>query len=115
MLHGVLYKNGKCLIPHVLRTERWPERMRGLLGHAPLRQGEGLLIAPCNSVHTLAMRYDIDVLFLTLERDVIKLSRALRPWRATGAWQAASVLELLAGETDRLGICIGDRLEWRTT
>lgn len=115
MLHGALYKNDERLIPHVLRTERWPERMRGLLGRAALRQGEGLLITPCNSVHTLAMGYGIDVIFLTGEHRVIKLSRTLRPCRAAGAWQAAAVLELLGGESERLGIRIGDRLEWRTT
>ncbi len=115
MLHGALYKKNEPLIPHVLRTERWPERMRGLLGRAPLKQGEGLLITPCNSVHTLAMHYGIDVIFLTGEYRVVKLSQALFPYRIAGTWQAAAVLELLNGETKRLGIGIGDRLEWRTT
>lgn len=40
----------------------WP-RLKGLLGTAALSEGEGLLLRPCNCVHTCGMRYAIDVFF----------------------------------------------------
>ena len=87
-------------------------RGRGLLGRKTLPSGHGLLIRPTWSVHTAFMRFAIDVVFLDAELTVLKLARNLHPWRAAARLRAHSVLELAAGECDRLGIGIGDRLAW---
>lgn len=40
-------------------------RMRGLLGRRGLDRGAALILAPCSSVHSLGMRFDVEVLFLS--------------------------------------------------
>ena len=40
------------------------ERVRGLLGRGSLSAGEGLLLRRCRSVHTVGMRFPIDVVLL---------------------------------------------------
>ena len=55
-------------------------RLRGLLGHEPLSQGEGLLIVPSNSIHMLFMGFPIDVLYVDSALKVIGLHHTLRPW-----------------------------------
>jgi len=40
------------------------KRRTGLLKHTGLEPGEGLWIAPCEAVHTIGMKFPIDVLFL---------------------------------------------------
>ena len=40
------------------------QRMRGLLGYPPLQADQGLLIRPCNMVHTVGMRYPIDIVYI---------------------------------------------------
>jgi uncharacterized membrane protein (UPF0127 family) len=87
-------------------------RGRGLLGRKALPVGHGLLIRPTWSVHTAFMRFAIDVVFLDEELTVLKVTRRLRPWRASARLRAHSVLELPAGECDRVGIVVGDRLAW---
>jgi uncharacterized membrane protein (UPF0127 family) len=87
-------------------------RGRGLLGRKDLPRGQGMLIRPTWSVHTAFMRFAIDVLFLDEELTVLKVTRQLRPWRAAARWRAHSALELRAGECERLGIDVGDRLAW---
>jgi uncharacterized membrane protein (UPF0127 family) len=87
-------------------------RLRGLLGRDALPLGHGLLIRPTWSVHTAFMRFAIDVVFLDEELTVLKIARRLRPWRASARFRAHSVLELPAGECDRVGIVVGDRLAW---
>ena len=87
-------------------------RGRGLLGRPDLPQGQGMLIRPTWSVHTAFMRFAIDVVFLDEELTVLKVARRLRPWRAAARWRAHSALELPAGECERLGIDVGDRLAW---
>ena len=39
-------------------------RLRGLMFRRRLKEGCGLLLAPCNSVHMLFMRFAIDVIYL---------------------------------------------------
>ena len=43
-------------------------RFRGLIGHEPLTEGQGLLIVPCGSIHTHFMGFPIDVLYVDRTR-----------------------------------------------
>jgi uncharacterized membrane protein (UPF0127 family) len=88
----------------------WP-RLRGLMGKKDLKNDEGLLLAHCNAVHMMFMRFPIDVLFLDRDFVVIKILHNLKPWRTSpivrGAFQ---VIELDAGNAVKKGINIGDKL-----
>jgi uncharacterized membrane protein (UPF0127 family) len=89
-------------------------RLRGLLGTSEddFRNGCGLWIVPCHGVHTLAMRFPIDVVYLDREKTVVHIERALLPWRfAPVRMQAASVLELPAQTIGQTGTALGDRIE----
>lgn len=77
------------------------------MGQPALANGDGLWIAPCNSVHTLFMRASIDVVYLDREDRVLKIVDALKPWRGSMYLKAHSVLEVGAGEANRLGWQIG--------
>jgi uncharacterized membrane protein (UPF0127 family) len=85
-------------------------RARGLLGRRELPGGEGLLLRPASSIHTLFMRFPIDVVFLDRELTVRKVVPRLRPWRLAFGLGSHAVLELAAGECERRGIARGDRL-----
>ena len=89
-------------------------RLRGLVGTdaAQFRDGEGLWIVPCRGVHTFAMQFPIDVIYLDRSKVVVHVEENLRPWRvARISLRAASVLEL-PGETLRTsGTAIGDEIE----
>ena len=85
-------------------------RMRGLLARPPLRGGEGMLISPCNLIHTLGMGYAIDVVFLRRDGLVLKVASDVQPRRVRGHFGAACVLELAAGEAARCAIAPGVRL-----
>jgi uncharacterized protein len=85
-------------------------RFRGLMGAAQLPPGTGLLLPGTSSVHTHFMRFPIDVMFLDSERRIVWITQAVRPWRLARAKGADSVLELAAGESDRLGLTVGTAL-----
>ena len=87
--------------------------MRGLLWRPALAPGQGLLIAPCNSVHTIGMRYAIDVVFLDREGRVLKVCPALKPLRMAMARGARQVIELAAGEASRLGLLPKRVVRWQ--
>ena len=96
----------RCLVA----DSPWP-RMRGLLGRSGLESGEGLLLRPTGSVHTFFMRFPIDVVFLARDGEVLKVARALPPWRTAGGRGAKAVLELGADEAERREIRVGSRLD----
>jgi uncharacterized membrane protein (UPF0127 family) len=112
---GAIYSSQgeHCLVPRVFYASRWWDRARGLLGLPPLNQGEGLLISPCSSIHTIGMRYPIDVVFLNAAWTVVKIVERFPAARFCGARLARLTLELPAGEVDRMGIVVGERLIWR--
>ena len=84
-------------------------RVLGLLVRPPLRPGEGLWLDPCGGIHTWAMAYPIDVVFLDRELRVAGVARNVRPWRLVFAPRGTrSVVELPGGGA--AGISTGDQL-----
>lgn len=87
-------------------------RLRGLLGRKALTMQQGLLILPCNSVHTFGMKFPIDVVYLNKKNQVIKIVDALKPTRMSGCLRASKVLELASGSAQINSIKKGDTLSW---
>lgn len=89
-------------------------RLRGLLGTSEddFRNGSGLWIRPCRGIHTLAMRFPIDVVYLDRAGKVVHLEHNLQPWRFSPIrMQAASVLELPSHTVARTETALGDSIE----
>lgn len=86
-------------------------RRRGLLGRTSFAPGEGLWIVPCESVHTIGMKFTIDVLFLSRDNQVLKIRPDMGAWRISGCLRAYSVLEVPAGMVAATATRPGDRLE----
>jgi len=87
-------------------------RMRGLIGRSTLEPGEGLLLLGTKCIHTIGMRFPIDVLFLNDEAQVIHMIHALKPFRVSPYIQtSAMVLELPAGTLQETGTQVGDWIE----
>ncbi len=114
MLTGTLHDadDDRILVRRVRRTTHAWERLRGLLGAAPLEADAGLWIVPCNSVHTAFMGEAIDVVFIDRRLCVARVVPALRPWRMAGTLRAHSTLELPAGRAAAAGLAVGRRLRW---
>lgn len=104
--------SGTLLVPHIRLANGVWSRFRGLMLTRALKEGEGLLIAPCYSVHTMFMRFSIDVIFLDSEDRVTKIAESLRPFRFAVGRGARRVLEISAGSAQALGLHVGDRLRF---
>lgn len=87
-------------------------RFVGLMGRGSLAPGHGLLIRPSNGVHTLWMRFSIDVLLLDREHRVLSVYGNLRPFRITAInWKASTALELPSGTIALTNTQLGDQLQ----
>lgn len=87
------------------------KRRQGLLKHSGLAPGEGLWIVPCEGVHTFAMKFPIDVVFLNKKRKILKIRPNMGRARVALSLRAHSVLELPAGRLAETGTQKGDVLE----
>ena len=87
-------------------AESFPVRLAGLAGLPWLAPGRALLLPRCSSVHTVGMRFAIDVAFLSWPPsggrcDVLALRRAVLPFRIVAPRglprQGVAALEAPAG------------------
>ena len=87
------------------------ERAKGLLGKTFY---EGAFVLPhTKSVHSLGMRFTIDVAFVDREMRVFAVV-CLAPWRMTRPRpRCRMVIEAQAGAFERWGLRVGDQLELR--
>ena len=58
------------------------------------------------------MRFPIDVVFLDSDQVVIRIEREVAPWHTVSCRGAREVVELAAGECERRGLEVGDRVAW---
>lgn len=86
-------------------------RLVGLLGRPVLEPGCGLLLQPCTSIHTLGMRFSIDVIFLDRASKVTGFADAVPPNRFRFAPAGTvQVLEVAVGNRTKTGIRLDDFL-----
>ena len=86
-------------------------RLCGLLGKDGLEPGAGILIRPSSGVHTIGMRFPIDVVGLDRSLRVLQVWRRMPAWRITNVnFKIHSMLELAPGQIDFCRIEPGDQL-----
>ena len=90
-------------------ADGWRARTRGLLG----RDGcdGAILLRPARSVHTVGMRFPIDVAFCDGDLRVIRIVTMPRHRISRLVWKSRAVVEAEAGAFARWRLQPGDQLE----
>jgi uncharacterized membrane protein (UPF0127 family) len=97
----------------VVARTHW-SRFRGLMvtDSSHFTRGQGLWINPSHGIHTFAMRFPIDAVYLDRDRLVIHIEEDLKPWRmAAVRIQATSVLELPTGTIRESQTAVNDQID----
>lgn len=106
-------RTGCAIAASVQLADGFLTRLRGLLGARNPRRA-CLWLTPCASIHTIGMRFPIDIVFMDRKGRVRKIDVAVPPFRVRRAVRGTySVLELPAGYTRRVQLRVGDRLEFQ--
>jgi len=105
-----LVRDGEVLAAvEVAETAR--ARRRGLI-HRDRLDG-ALVLRPCRNVHTVGMKFPIDVAFCDGDGTVLRTT-TLAPWRISPVVRrSAFAIEAEAGAFDRWRLARGDRVELR--
>jgi uncharacterized membrane protein (UPF0127 family) len=99
------------LVEEIEIADSFRGRLKGLLGRRSLPTGTGLLLKPCNSIHSCFMRFDFDAVFVSNNLKIVYIIEKMCPFRISPAIQQAQmVLELPAGMISKTGTEIGDQL-----
>ncbi len=112
--HMLTTSDGRVLLTELRFARSMTTRMKGLLGRRSLDEGEGLAFRE-KSIHMLFMRMSIDAVFCDGELRVVKVVPNLRPWRFAASRNARFVLEIAAGDAERLGLAPGVELRAEPT
>jgi uncharacterized membrane protein (UPF0127 family) len=103
-----LLREGEVLASlEVARSRR--DRLQGLLGRDGIEGA--LLLEPARSVHTIGMRFPLDVAFCDADLTVVKVVRIGRHRMSLPVLRARSVIEAEAGAFARWELHPGDKLE----
>lgn len=84
----------------VFEARSWAARRDGLSGLSELPDDCGLLISPCRSVHTIGMRFAVDLVWLDGADAVREVTHDVPPRRQRTNWGARSVIEVAQGRGD---------------
>lgn len=86
-------------------------RSKGLLGRDGI--DGAIVLRPCRQIHTIGMRFALDVAFLDAEGEVIRIVRMRRHRLGLPVVRARTVIEAEAGAFGRWGLHVGDVIEVR--
>lgn len=104
---------GTVVGSRVFVADSWASRTRGYLGRPEPAEGEGILLVPCNAIHTYGMKFPIDALFVSSEGRVLETAERLEPWKGPRRVRGARyVLEVPAGTIEASRTKKGDGLAW---
>ena len=102
---------GQVLGDRIRHCTTGRDRRIGLLKDKELGPGDGILLEPCEGVHTFGMKFPIDIVFLNRNRKIVALYPAVPARRLRVSLRAHSTLELPAGSIARLGLQTEQPLE----
>ncbi|MGE0821051.1 MAG: DUF192 domain-containing protein [Candidatus Binatia bacterium] len=96
----------------VRKADSFFTRLVGLLRRQSLGPEEALWLIPSKGVHTIGMKFPIDVVFLDRNHRVIATICEMQPRRMSRIhFSAQSVLELPRGVIKKSSTTVGDQLE----
>jgi len=106
-----LVSDARVLASAELASDRAGKR-RGLLGRDGLEGA--FVIERCRWIHTIGMRFPIDVAYVGDDGIVVKTMQMHRHRLGVPVWRAGWVIEAEAGAFGRWGLRVGDEIELRT-
>lgn len=84
-------------------------RFKGLMGKKIFKDGDALIIKPCNSIHTFFMNFPIDVIFVDNDWKAIYMMESFIPWKLSKIIpRSRAVIELPPGTIQKSGSSLGD-------
>lgn len=96
---------------HLIIAENFLLKAKGLLGKISIPEDTALLLVSCRAVHTMFMKFPIDVVFLDKNFVVKKTVYNMVPWKTAYCKDSQYAIELSEGTVKTKRILLNDRLK----
>jgi uncharacterized membrane protein (UPF0127 family) len=113
MIRIINQRNGLILAECATHANSFLTRLQGLLGKKALPPGQGLIISPSNWVHSLGMKFPIDVIYLSKKKEILYTQTLKRNKLTTPVRDSYYVLELPQGMIHATDSQVGDQLSFQ--
>lgn len=99
----LITKENEVVLENVVIADRFFSRLKGLMGKNTIEDEEGLLIRPCNSIHTFFMKFNLDIAFIDNNFMVLEIYRDLAPNKLSKIYKKSKfVIESKTGSLNKL-------------
>lgn len=106
-----VYKNDVIILKDVGLAKNYFARLKGLMFKKEMAEDSGLLIVPCNEIHTFCMKFAIDAVYLDKNDCIVFIEEAIAPGKICKLQRKAKkVLELCPNVSSKIGLAPGDKL-----
>jgi uncharacterized protein len=101
-------------------AKSWVQRTRGLIGHTPLKETQGMLFVPetedFHGIWMQNMSFPIDILWVSKDLEIIHIVENAQPCLVNcpiykPKEKALYVLEVQSGFVQKHGIAVGDKIK----
>ena len=92
---------------HAARRGTRRTRGRGLASLDELPPDHALLLEPCRSIHTMGMRFALDLVWLDAAGEPVRVDAAVGPRQVRSCLRARAVVECGAGDGERFAAALG--------
>jgi uncharacterized protein len=104
--------NGIVIAEKVIPAYSFFKRLKGLMFTSSFPEGYAIHIQPCRSIHTYFMKYEIDVLYLNDEYEIVAAESYVRPGEFGKHHKGTtSVIEIPAGTIHKTKIEPGQTVQ----
>ena len=103
-------KTQQVIAENLTLNDTFFSRLIGLMGKRNLPPGSGIILKPCTQIHTCFMRFNIDVIFLDADLQVLHIVENMPPWRISPLFLKARYTIELPANTLKGSIKKGDKL-----
>lgn len=88
-------------------------RLIGLLKYKSIDENQAMFITPCNSIHTIGMRFNISVIFIDKNYKVTKFIPNMKPFRISVPFNKTwSVIEIAYKGNENILLKKGDFIKF---
>lgn len=106
--------NGKVICEKVELADTFVKRFMGLMYRKNLGENEGLLLEPCNQIHTFGMKFSIDTITISSDNKIRYIDESVAPRKVRPMVKdGKKVLELTSGTIEKYGLELGDTIEFQ--
>lgn len=92
-------ESNNIIASHVITAKALKQRIKGLIGHKELQKQEAFWITACPSIHTLFMKFPVDVIFTDKKFCIVSLFANVAAGRVLfGGFKSRHVFEMRTGQ-----------------